>query len=140
MNGGKRWLALALVGAVLVSGVAIGILVDRMWLQTAGATEAPRHPHPNHGPERLLEHFRDRLDLTDEQASKIEAILEDAKAQAMQLHERVMPELMTIKTSSRDAIRAVLEPDQMAEYDEISDEFDRRMRKGGHGHHGPPGH
>lgn len=144
MNGSRRWLALALVATVLLSGVAIGILVDRMWLQTADATEARERKHAKHGMDRMLEHFRERLDLTDEQATKIEAILDDAKTQAMQLHERVMPELMTIKTDSRDAIRDVLEPDQMADYDEISKEFDERMHKrmrhkGGRGHHGPPG-
>jgi len=129
-----------LIAVILAAGVGIGVAVDRTWL--APSAERVRRHGPGLPPlGRAMRHFRERLKLTDEQASKIEAILDAAGKEAEAVRERVEPDMRGIMERARSEIRALLTAEQAAEFDRLNAEMERRdeeRRK--HGPGGPGGH
>ena len=139
---GNRWTAVLLIAVIFAAGVATGVALDRKWLQpSAEVTRPPRPGFPS--PERAMAHFRERLDLTDEQAGAIEALLAEIGAEAGAIHARVEPELRAIMARTNNKIRALLTPAQVVEFEKIQVELERRMaekRRGfGRGPGGGPG-
>jgi Spy/CpxP family protein refolding chaperone len=107
---------LAAIGLALVifaAGVATGVGVDRRWLaEPAAADLGP-------GPGRHFERFRSRLDLDPQQAAAIDAILAEAREQAM-----------AVRTRSQQAILSLLRPEQAARYRAMIERHQRRHPPG----------
>ena len=138
----NRFTAVALIAILLGAGVAIGVGVDRVWLRSGSTRPADRRsPAPPF--EMRVAQFRERLGLSDQQVAKIEAILDTASDEADAIHDRFEPEMKQVRERSRTALRAVLTPEQAAEYDRMSREWEQRFerrRRGSRGHgpgHGP---
>ncbi len=127
--------AVLLIAVILAAGIGIGVAVDRKWL--APCPEARSRRGPSIPPSvRAMRHFRERLELTDEQARKVETILEETGKEAAALRERVEPEMRALTDRSRARIRELLDAKQAAEFDSWNAEVERHA-KGRRGHHGP---
>lgn len=127
--GRLRAQALVLLALVFVIGMLSGVATDRLWLQNP----KPMRPHgPPHG---LPPFLKDGLDLTADQNTKIQAIIEGSRSRTDAVFEEVMPRLRTITDSVRVEIRAVLTPEQQKVFDERQPPF---FREGGAFRGGPP--
>jgi hypothetical protein len=135
---GESFVATTLVVLLLAAGTGLGIVFARLWPGSdqhhcASTWWAPVPPPPG----RLLERFRERLHLSDEQAEKVRAILDETHRRASAVFERVRPEVRAVMEASDERIRALLTAEQAAEYEKIvkdREEFHRRPP-----HFGPPG-
>ena len=81
------------------------------------------------GRERRVVHFLQReLNLTDAQAQQVEHIMQESDEKFRDLHRTVDPQFDAIRDESRDRVRKVLNPDQLAKFNNLVRRFDERRR------------
>lgn len=117
-----RLLGIALLVATFAAGMLAGAAFDRTLVarETAPAQEPGWHCHGPHGGKTGM--IVDRLDLTPEQRARVDAVLARRRAQADTFWEREGPRMRAIVDSTRAEVRAVLTPEQRAEYDRLREE------------------
>ncbi len=76
-------------------------------------------------PARFIGRLQHELELSAEQYSRIEQILQNASAEAEALHEEFLPRVHEHMGRTRDKIRTVLTAEQQAKFDEVQ----RRHRR-----------
>ena len=120
----SRLAAIGLTLSLLFAGAIVGIGVDRLWIRDGASQRGAR---ANRSPERQLERFRKRLDLSEEQARTIGAILRNTRHEVGALQDQSR----AARERSRAAILAVLTPEQAATYRKMIDRAQRRRAKRG---------
>ena len=72
-----------------------------------------------HGHGFGLQHLTEKLDLTSEQQTKVQPILDQAKPQIAAIHQKAMQKAKTVIDSTLSQIRPLLNPDQQKKLDAI---------------------
>jgi len=78
--------------------------------------------------QRILRHLRHDLNLSDSQAQHLDQILQDTEKKFKDLHAKTEPEFEAVHQETRERIRRILNPDQLARFNEMVRRFDE-MRK-----------
>jgi Spy/CpxP family protein refolding chaperone len=125
----SRTKARAAVVAIFLLGVGAGGLGMNLYQRTA-------RPSNNGNRPSRMKMMQQRLNLTPEQATQVETILEETKNEYDQLKEDNRPRFDAIREKSRDRIRAALTAEQLPKYEEMVREFNERMQKRGWGRRG----
>ncbi len=114
-----RLLGIALLVVTFAAGMLAGAAFDHALAarEPAPAQEPGWHCHGPHGKKTSM--ILDRLDLTPDQRTRVDAIMARRRAQADAFWEREGPRMRGIVDSTRSEIRAILTPEQRAEYDRL---------------------
>jgi Spy/CpxP family protein refolding chaperone len=72
-----------------------------------------------HGRAFGLQHLTDKLNLTSDQQTKVQPILDAAKPQIRAIHQEAMQKAKTVMDSTLSQIRPLLNPDQQKKLDAI---------------------
>jgi Spy/CpxP family protein refolding chaperone len=111
----KNLLALAAAGAIALGGVV-----------AVQAQPGPRGAGPCmggaghwHGHAFGLKGFTEKLDLTSDQQTKVQPILDAAKPQIAAIHQEAMQKMQTVMKDTLSQIRPLLNPDQQKKLDAI---------------------
>ncbi len=123
-------LGLALIGFVLWLAAIGGLPVT-------AANAAPGGPHSSN-PEQRLAQMQIKLDLTDEQMEQIRPILEDQAAKAQDIRNqyqgqdrrRMRAEMRELREETRTALSRVLTAEQLAKWQQLRDERQRKRQHG----------
>ena len=107
MQQSKNLAIAFLLGAVVVGG-ALGFTADRVLLRD-------RISRPEGGRPSLA----DRLQLDATQSARLDSILDDRHRRMDLVMAAVRPTLDSIKKVSRDEIRLILNPTQLAEFEKL---------------------
>ncbi len=130
----QRGITIALIGVIFGAGLTAGMAIERTWLHTDPVND--RHaPMP---PDMLLHRLSHELQLEPSQIERIQQILEDTSSQARDIWKQCEPEMRALRENTRALITPVLSSEQAAEYERISEAFERRHRKRFGGRRGPP--
>ncbi|MGH9903367.1 MAG: Spy/CpxP family protein refolding chaperone [Pyrinomonadaceae bacterium] len=121
----KIWLAL--VGVFALGGVT-GAAIDSAYRLGASAGRQEGRGARRGDRKALFEALRSDLDLNDEQAAQVRAILEESRNDFRQLRTEVRPRHDALRQKARARIRAVLTPEQQKRFDEKAAERDARRR------------
>jgi Spy/CpxP family protein refolding chaperone len=124
-NQGSRK-AYFIVFVLFVLGIALGSVgtyLVTMRVQaarpvTAGAG-APSH----------MAMFTRDLNLSPDQQTQVQAILNDTRAHYAELHQKLDPEYEQVRHESREHIRHILTPDQQPKFEELLRQMDEERRK-----------
>jgi Spy/CpxP family protein refolding chaperone len=111
--GRIRLQGIALLVAAFVSGTITGAAGERVW----SVRRRPEPPFPAVMARGGLVGPLERLDLTPEQRSAIEAIMERRRLETDSIFEAFLPRMRATADSLRSAIREVLTPEQRQEFD-----------------------
>jgi Spy/CpxP family protein refolding chaperone len=118
----KIWLVLlgvfvlgCVTGASLTSAYRLGF-GKRGWQETRG--------RGNKG--EMFDHMRRDLDLNEQQAAEIRAIIEQTRNDYRALRSEVRPRYDALRQNSRARIRALLTPEQQQRFDARTAERDAR--------------
>lgn len=106
----KIWLV---VVGVFVLGCITGFSLDSVYRMRAGNERAQR----KNGKEDVFEHMKRDLNLNEQQAAQIRAILEQTKDEYRQLRAEVRPRYDSVRQNARTKIRALLTPEQQQKFD-----------------------
>lgn len=122
----KIWLV---VLGVFVLGCVTGALLDSAYRLTASRSER-REMRGRRERGNDFERMRRDLDLSEQQATEINAILEQTRNEYRALRTEVRPRYDALRQNSRARIRAVLTPEQQQRFDAQAAERDARHNEG----------
>lgn len=117
----KIWLS---VVAVFALGCVTGISLDSVYRLRAGGEREMRGPKRDK--EEVFERMKRDLDLNDQQATQIRAILDQTRNDYRQLRAEVRPRYDAVRQNARTKIRALLTPEQQQKFDAKIAERDAR--------------
>jgi Spy/CpxP family protein refolding chaperone len=124
MMGTRRavfYLVLVFLLGAVVGGLATHWATGRGW--AAGHSDYRRDPRG------ALEWLERDLRLTPEQRTQVEAILDETGQGYRAIRQRTRPEYEAVRQQGREKIRAVLNAEQRARFEELVQEIDARRRE-----------
>lgn len=136
---GPRAQAALILALVATLGALLGILGDRLVASQRSSSEPGDAPGRMNGDMMPASRFggrlTERLDLTAEQRSRIDAILAEQQAQARTLTSEYQPQFRALADQTRERIEAVLTDEQREQMRAMR----QRMRRPGDMRRGMPG-
>jgi hypothetical protein len=116
----RNVLAVIASGAIALGGSAIiGLFVVVQAQPGAGGGGKPWHGHAFFG----LQNLTEKLNLTYNQQSKVQPIIDQAEAQIAAIHQEAMQKMETVMDNTLSQIRPLLDPDQHTKLDAIHTRF-----------------
>lgn len=138
----KKWMGVTLV-ATLVIGVGVGVLVDRFVLAASSVVHSRARDVDRRGGDehrdrggRMVERLRSGLDLTDDQATRLEEVMNQNHETAHEFWTNSRKEYEALRQQFRADIRGLLSDDQQVKFDEMVADYESRSRKRGEGRRG----
>ena len=133
----KKWMGVTLL-ATLVLGMGAGILIDRFVLaSTLHSRDVDRRGGGDHRDRgrRMVERLRSGLDLTDDQAARLEEVMNENHETAHEFWKNSRQEYEALRKQFRADIRELLTDDQQVKFDAMVAEYDakRESREGRRG-------
>jgi len=117
------------LAVLFLSGVAVGAFGLRLY--TLNAVKAGGRT-PEEFKRRYIAELRTRLNLTDDQLSKLGPILDETRRQIRELRDKHRPELKAIQDEQSQRIRALLTDAQQAEYSKFLEEREKQRERAPH--------
>lgn len=117
----KIWLT---VVGVFILGCITGFSLDSVYRLRAGNERS--ESRKKNGKEEVFERMKRDLDLNEQQATQIRAILEQTRDEYRQLRAEVRPRYDAVRQSARTRIRSLLTPEQQQKFDAKVAERDAR--------------
>jgi hypothetical protein len=87
------------------------------------------HWHREFDRQRFVRHLKRDLHLSEAQVHAVDQILVDTAKSISELHKRVDPQFDAIRAHTRDSIRGVLNPEQVAKFNEMVRQSDERRKR-----------
>jgi hypothetical protein len=122
------YLCLVFLSGVLVGSFGFGLYFHR---------SAQMRPSPEAMRQQYLDDMRTRLKLSKDQVDELIVILESTRARFHDLREKYRPDVKAIQDQQVQSIRAILSPEQQAEYEKLRQERERRHPPDRPPHPGP---
>src|SRR5437016_6204004 len=105
---------------ITLTAAATLSLAGLVYLQAKEPGEhGPKHdgPGPHHMMGNPLEHLSKDLNLTDDQKTKVQPIIDQTKPQIAAIHKEAMEKMHTLLESAGAQIRPLLTPEQQQKFD-----------------------
>jgi len=103
---------------VFVSGVLVGVIGFNLYnAKTVSAKGEPCSPEALR--QRYRSELQTRLQLSPDQSQKLDVILHDTRDRFIALRKKYQPEVTVIQNAHANAIRAILDDRQRAEYEKL---------------------
>jgi Spy/CpxP family protein refolding chaperone len=125
--------AVLVVFVLFVLGIALGSVGT--YVVTTRVLAARPQVSTARGPSHMEIFTRD-LNLSPDQQTQIQAILNDTRARYADLHAKLDPEYEQVRHEGRERIRQALTPEQRPKFEELLRQMDeeRRRRQASEGH------
>jgi len=117
----KIWLVV--VGVFILGGIT-GASLGSLYRMRAGGSE--RSMHERRSKEDVFKRMKSDLNLSEQQATEISAILDQTRNEYRQLRTEVRPRYDAVRQNARTKIRALLTPEQQQKFDAQVAEHDAR--------------
>ena len=129
------------IALVFASGIVLGVFGERLYNATVvSGVSGPRAPkNPEEFRKSMVAEWQKRLTLSDEQVIKLNIILDDTRSQFHEAKKKMDPEMQAIRHGQQDKIRAMLKPEQRAEYEKMLQERVKREKENHGRREGGPG-
>lgn len=133
----SRRAAVLLVIAVLVLGIALGVLGTYLeGYRVFGSGMMHRPPRPDRSPaaqqrdrQARVEQMTKDLGLNADQQQKLDATLTQMSTMYSSIHQQFGTQMDQARKQGRDSIRAILTPEQVAKFDETMRKMDEERKK-----------
>jgi len=133
----SRRAAVLLVIAVLVLGIALGVLGTYLeGYRVFGSGMMHRPPRPDrsaaaqqHERQARVEQMTKDLSLTADQQQKLDAALTQMSTTYTGIHQQFGAQMDQARKQGRESIRAILTPEQVAKFDETMRKMDEERKK-----------
>jgi hypothetical protein len=120
------------MGLVFACGAVVGGFGHRLY--TTEAVSASTRRSPEEFRKRFMSEMGSRLKLSGDQVGKLEKILDDTRARFRATRDSINPQMDKIREDQHQQIKAILNPDQGAEYEKMRQEREAEVKR-----NGPPG-
>src|SRR5580704_14164389 len=130
-----RWTVALYMALVFACGGVVGAFAHRLYTVSGVSANAAQR-NPEEFRKRFMADMKSRLQLSDDQAEKLSAVMEDTRVQFRDVRKKFEPEMQKIREDQRQRISELLSPSQQAEWQKIVEERQRR-REGKKDREGP---
>ncbi len=113
---------------VFLCGTALGSLGYRYYSDVHVSANEPPRPSPEKWKKHHLEEMKSRLHLTDDQTSRLSAVLDETRGQYHDLMEKQRPDMERIQAEQYAKVKALLTPEQVPEYERLHAEREKQRR------------
>jgi Spy/CpxP family protein refolding chaperone len=129
MKSGKARLEAAVLFLIVFAlGVTFGTFGDRVWNQRVSGEPAAVNAKTAHG--QVMQDLMNTLaPLTPEQQERIDAVIDDTRAQRQALEASLDGQREAIRQQCRANIRATLMPEQQMKFDEFMKRLDEQRKR-----------
>jgi len=117
------------VALVFVSGMALGAFAHRLYM----VSTVSARPNPEEFRKRAIAEYKSRLNLTDDQVSRLNMIMDETRARIDETRQKMHPAYQKIREEQQEKFRGMLNPEQQVEYDKMRKEREARQKQGGRG-------
>ncbi|HVF70350.1 MAG TPA: hypothetical protein VM940_01970 [Chthoniobacterales bacterium] len=115
----------------LITAAALSV-VGAIYIDAKEPGHGPKHEHHGPGPHHMMknpfDHFVKDLGLTDEQKTRVQPIIDQAKPQMKAIHEEALQKMHALMESTGAQIRPLLTPEQQQKFDAMKKAHEN-MRK-----------
>ena len=118
-NDRGKWQVRFLVLAIFVTGFAAGALSMHLY-------RGRPLSFGTGGMRSRFEQTVDRLNLTPDQRSRVDAIFDDARAQLAEIRKESEPRFQELRQKTDERLQQVLTPDQWEQFKKLTNEWRRR--------------
>src|SRR3954471_6521573 len=129
----NKFSALLSLMIVFLSGTLVGAVSYRLYMVNTVSSTSPGSRPAKLDPEevrrRRIGEMRDKVKLDDDQVAKLNVIYDHARQQFHALKAKGDEEAHGIWDKQREAVRAILRPDQLPLYEQHLKEQDEQRRK-----------
>ena len=122
-----RWTVAFYMALVFLCGGVVGAFGHRLYTVSAVSANVGQR-NPEEYRKKYMADMKDRLKLTDDQAAKLAAIMDDTRMRFRATRDTIEPEMQKIRDDQRQRISEMLSPAQLVEWQKIVDERRRRGR------------
>ena len=119
--------AYAMVFVLFILGIALGSVGT--YLVTTRVQAARPQAGMAHNPGRTMAMFTRDLNLSSEQQTQLQSILNDTRTRYADLHAKLDPEYENVRHQGREHIRQILTPEQRPKFEELLRQIDEDRRK-----------
>lgn len=106
-----------------VLGLIVGGAATIFFLWHSGIVR-PHRPDEKH----IVQFLKKELSLDDAQTQQVDQILLDTDQKNKQVQQQTQPQYEAIRAEGRDRIRKILNPDQLAKFNQLVTRIDARRR------------
>lgn len=110
---------------VFLGGAVVGGVGYKLYSASAKAASGPTQFR-----QKYMDEMKSRLALSPEQATKIEAILDETRAKYREIYQRNKPEMDAIQADQTLRIESLLTPAQKTDFSKLREERDQRRKAG----------
>jgi Spy/CpxP family protein refolding chaperone len=118
--------AYLIVFVLFILGIALGSMGT--YLVTMRVQAARPVSAGDRAPSHMAMFTRD-LNLTPDQQTQVQAVMNDTRAHYAELHQKLDPEYEQVRQQGRDRIRQLLTPEQRPKFEELLRQMDEERRK-----------
>ena len=120
-----RWTVALYMALVFVCGGVVGAFAYRLYT-VSGVSANVGQRNPEEFRKRFMADLKSRLQLNDDQAAKLGAIMDETRMRVRATRDTIEPELQKIRDDQRQRISELLSPSQQVEWQKIIDERQRK--------------
>jgi hypothetical protein len=115
------------IGLVFACGGVLGVFGDRLY--SASSVSAKREKNSEEFRKRVIADYRSRLHLSDDQVTRLNAIMDETRARVEETRQKLHPTYQKIRAEQNEKIRQLLSSDQQAEFDKMHKEREERQQR-----------
>ena len=120
-----RWTVALYMALVFACGGVVGAFAFRLYM-VSGVSANVGQRNPEEFRKRFMADLKSRLQLNDDQAAKLGAIMDETRMRVLAARVTIEPELQKIRDDQKQRISELLTPGQQAEWQKILDERQRK--------------
>jgi len=120
-----RWTIALYMALVFACGGVVGAFAYRLYT-VSGVSANVGQRNPEEFRKRFMADLKSRLQLSDDQAGKLDVIMEETRMRVRATRTTIEPELQKIRDDQKQRIGELLSPSQLVEWQKIVDERQRK--------------
>ena len=120
-----RWTIALYMALVFACGGVVGAFAYRLYT-VSGVSANVGQRNPEEFRKRFMADLKARLQLSDDQADKLGAIMDETRMRVRATRDTIEPEMRKIRDDQRQRISELLSPSQLVEWQKINEERQRK--------------
>ena len=120
-----RWTVALYMALVFACGGVVGAFGHRLYT-VSGVSANVGQRNAEEYRKRFMAELKSRLHLNDDQAAKLDAVMDETRMRVRAARMTIEPELQKIRDDQKQRISELLSPDQQSEWQKILDERQRK--------------
>jgi len=114
---------------IFASGVTVGVFAANLYLARVVISKGPAKPSPEELRREYVNEMQTRLNLTPEQMTKFNQVLDETGSKFHAERERHNQDVKNIREEHVNRVRALLTEAQLPQYEQLRKERDERAKK-----------